>query len=50
MKSSIAVVDIDVRIAIRELDDEKLVCFTVKLICIIRYHGIMIYAGFGSNL
>ena len=37
MKSSIAVVDIDVRIAIRELYDEMLVCFlvcfTVKLIC-----------------
>ena len=33
MKSSIAVVDIDVRIAIRELYDEMLVCFTVELIC-----------------
>ena len=33
MKSSYAVVDLDVRIAIRELYDELLVCFTVKLIC-----------------
>ena len=33
MKSSIDVVDMDVRIAIRGLDNEMFVCFTVKLIC-----------------
>ena len=32
-KTVLLVVDIDVRIANRGLDEEILVCFTVKLIC-----------------